>query len=410
MAREGWEGHDRSGKYAARDFAMSYMAQCAPKSVIFTNGDNDTFPLWYVQEVENFRTDMRVVNYMLASGDWYVHQLGKKVYESDRLPLTLRPEQYNKGVNEYIPVLERIQGPVELKDLIDFVANESDQTKVPLQTGERINYFPTTKVKLTIDKQAVIRSGTVPESMHDRIVSEITWEIKQNGLYKNDLMLLDFIASNNWERPIYFTNPNSVSKVLNVDKYCHMEGMVYRFMPVEAEGVVQNLGGVYTAGSWELLMEKASWGNLHLPDVTVDRESNRNSIMAKQSYVRLAQALIAEAKPDSASAVLDKGMYFFPHEKITFDFYMLPWVEVYYRADNIEKGNELARLLLNRYLDDLRYYNSLGAKFKAYYDSNIQEAMAVLQRLAQIADQHKQIELAKEIEDAFMAQINLFGY
>jgi hypothetical protein len=410
MAREGWEGHDRSGKYAARDFAMSYMSQCAPKAVIFTNGDNDTFPLWYVQEVENFRTDMRVVNYMLASGDWYVHQLGKKVYESDRLPLTLSPEQYNKGINEYIPVIDRVQGPVELKDLIEFVADESDQTKVPLQSGERINYFPSKKVKLTIDKEAVIRSGTVPESMHHLIVDEITWEITQNGLYKNDLMLLDFLATSNWERPIYFTNPNSVSKVLNVDKYCHMEGMVYRFMPVEAVGVVENLGGVYTDGSWKLLMEQANWGNLHLPDVTVDRESSRNSIMAKQSYVRLAQALISEGKADSASAVLDKGMYFFPHEKITFDFYMLPWVEVYYNAENMDKGNELARLLMNRYLDDLRYYNSLGAKFTSYYDNNIQEAMAVLQRLAQIADKHQQVDLAKEIEDAFMAQINLFGY
>jgi len=410
MASQGWKGHDRSGKYAARDFAMSYMSQCAPKSVLFTNGDNDTFPLWYVQEVENFRTDMRVVNYMLASGDWYVHQLGKKVYDSDRLPLTLSPEQYNKGINEYIPVLERVQGPVELKDLIDFVANESEQTKVPLQTGERINYFPSRKIKLTVDKEAVIRSGTVPENMHHLIVNEITWEITQNGLYKNDLMLLDFLASSNWERPIYFTNPSSVSKVLNIDKYCHMEGMVYRFMPVEATGVVEKLGGVYTDGSWQLLMEQAKWGNLHDPDVTVDRESSRNSIMAKQSYVRLAQALVSEGKADSAAAVLDKGMYFFPHEKITFDFYMLPWVEVYYQSENMEKGTNLARTLMDRYLDDLRYYNSLSTKHAAYYDNNIQEAMAVLQRLAQIAGEYKQEEFAKEIEDAFMAQITLFGY
>ncbi|MDP3463339.1 MAG: DUF2723 domain-containing protein [Bacteroidales bacterium] len=410
MAVEGWEGHDRSGKYPARDFAKSYLAQCQPRSIIFTNGDNDTFPLWYVQEVENFRTDMRVVNYMLASGDWYVHQLGKKVYESDRLPLTLRPNQYDKGVNEYIPVLERLKGPVELKELIDFVANDSDQTKVPLQSGERINYFPTTKVKLTIDKEAVIRSGTVPESMHHLIVSEMSWEITQGGLYKNDLMLLDFIASNNWERPIYFTNPNSVTKVLNVDKYCHMEGMVYRFMPVEASNVVEKLGGVYTDGSWQLLMEKASWGNLHDPSVSVDRESNRNSTMAKQSYVRLAQALLQEGKADSAAMVLDKGMYFFPNEKITFDYYMLPWVEVYFKAGSNERGAELTRTLMNRYLDDLHYYNRLEKRFTVYYERNIQESMAVLQRLAQMAEQYKQEDLAKELEEAFMAQVNLMGY
>ncbi|MBU1010285.1 MAG: DUF2723 domain-containing protein [Bacteroidetes bacterium] len=410
MAVQGWEGHDRSGKYAASDFAKSYLAQCAPEGIVFTNGDNDTFPLWYVQEVENFRTDLRVVNYMLASGDWYVHQVGKKVYDSERLPLTLKPEQYNKGINEYIPVLERVQGPVELKELINFVASDSDQTKVPLQSGERINYFPTTKVKLTIDKDAVIRSGTVPESMRDLIVSEITWEIKQNGLFKNDLMLLDLIASNNWQRPIYFTNPNSVSKVLNVDKYCHMEGMVYRFIPVLATDYVQNLGGVYTDGSWELLMNKAKWGNLEHPDVTIDRESYRNSSMAKQSYVRLAQALVNEGKPDSATQVLDKGIAFFPNSKVTYDYYMLPWIEIYFKANKNEKGAEMSRQLMNRYLDDLRYYNSVGQSYSTYYEHNIQEAMAVLQRLAQMADEYKQTDLAKELQDAFSAQVSLMGY
>jgi hypothetical protein len=409
MAAEGWEGHNRAGKTPARDFAMSYMAQCAPNSIIFTNGDNDTFPLWYVQEVENFRTDMRVVNYMLASGDWYVHQLAKKVYESDRLPLTLTPDQYNKGVNEYIPVLERIAGPVELKEAIQFIADDRDQTKVPLQSGERINYMPTRKLKLTIDKEAVIRSGTVPESMHHLIVDTIEWEISQNGLYKNDLMLLDFVATNNWERAIYFANPNSVSKVFNVDKYCHMEGVVYRFMPVIAPEYYRNMGGVYSEGSYELLVNKASWGNLHDPKVTIDRESYRNSALAKQSYMRLAQALLNEGKADSAVVVLDKSLEFFPHSKITFDYYMLPWVDIYFEAGAPEKAVSVIRLLSDRYLDDLRYYTSLQGKFASYYDNNMQEALAVIQRLSEIARQRNETELQKELEEALTAQLNLFG-
>jgi hypothetical protein len=410
MAIEGWEGHNRAGKTPARDFAMSYMAQCAPNSILFTNGDNDTFPLWYVQEVENFRTDMRVVNYMLASGDWYVHQLAKKVYESDRLPLTLTPEQYNKGINEYTPVLERIQGPVELKEAIQFIADDRDQTKVPLQSGERINYMPTRKLKLTVDKEAVIRSGTVPESMHHLIVDVIEWEISQNGLYKNDLMLLDLISSNNWERAIYFANPNSVSKVFNVDKYCHMEGVVYRFMPVIAPEYYRNMGGVYSEGSYDLLVNKASWGNLHDPKVTIDRESYRNSALAKQSYMRLAQALLNEGKADSAVVVLDKSLEFFPHSKITFDYYMLPWVDIYFEAGAPEKAVSVIRLLSDRYLDDLRYYTSLQGKFASYYDNNMQEALAVIQRLSEIARQRNQTELQKELEEALTSQLNLFGF
>jgi len=410
MAKEGWEGHNRSGKTPARDFAMNYMAQCKPGAVLFTNGDNDTFPLWYVQEVEGFRTDMRVVNYMLSSGDWYVHQLGKKVYDSERLPLTLTPEQYNKGVNDYVPVVERIQGRRELKEVIDFVANESTQTQLPLQSGDRINYIPTKKLKLTIDKEAVIRSGTVPESMHHLIVDEITWDISQSALYKNDLMLLDLIASNNWERPIYFANPNSVSKVFNVDEYCHMEGVVYRFMPVKAKEYYKNLGGVYSEGSYDLLVNKAKWGNLQDPDVTVDRESYRNSTMVKQSYMRLAQALINEGKADSAVAVLDKSMEFFPNEKITFDYFMLPWAEIYFEAGAREKAVKMVRTLSERYLEDLAYYSKLPDKFASFYDQSSQEALAVLQRLSQMASENGEKELAAELDEAFMQQMQLMGY
>ncbi|HMM12047.1 MAG TPA: DUF2723 domain-containing protein [Bacteroidales bacterium] len=409
MASEGWEGHNRSGRYAARDFAKSYLTGCAPNAILFTNGDNDTFPLWYVQEVENFRTDMRVVNYMLASGDWYVHQMAKKVYESDRLPLTLTSEQYNKGVNEYIPVLERIQGPVELREAIQFIADERDQTKVPLQSGERINYLPSKRLKITIDKDAVIRSGAVPESMRHLIVDEIVWEVKQNGLYKNDLMLLDLIATNNWQRPIYFANPNSVSKVLDADKYCHMEGVVFRFLPVIAPEYYRNMGGINAEISYDVLVNRASWGNLHHDKVTIDRESYRNSALAKQSYMRTAQALINLNRKDSAIRVLDRSLELFPHNKITFDFYMLPWVDLYFDAGAPEKAKSIMRILSNRYLDDLNYYNRLSPKFAAYYDRQTQEALAVIQRLSDIARQKELTDFSEELENALDMQLKKMG-
>lgn len=410
MAKEGWEGHDRSGRYATLDFAINYLKGCAPNAVLFTNGDNDTFPLWYAQEVEDFRTDMRVTNFMLASGDWYVHQMMRKIYESDPLPLTLTRRQYKKGVNEYIPVIERIEGPVELSDVIDFVANDSNQTKIPLQSGERINYIPTRKLKITIDKEAVIASGTVPEEMHHLIVDEIVWEIRKNGIFKNDLFLLDLIATSNWSRPIYFANPSSVREVLDIDRYSHMEGLVYRFLPVRAPDYARNIGGVYANGSYEVLMNDIRWGRLNQPDVTVDRESSRNSALAKQSYVRLAQSLINQGKADSATMVLDKGLHFFPHEKFTFDYFMIPWVEVYLEAGQTEKGISVLRTIFNRYLDDLRYYNSLSGKFMAYYSSHSQEALAVMQRLIQIADQYQLKELSDEMEEAFMLQLDLGGF
>ncbi|HQO50517.1 MAG TPA: hypothetical protein PK939_08815, partial [Bacteroidales bacterium] len=302
-----------------------------------------------------------------------------------------------------------IAGPVELKEAINFVANESDQTKVPLQSGEKINYLPTKKLKLTVDKAAVIRNGIVPKEMEHLIVDVIEWEVTQNGLYKNDLMLLDLIASNNWERPIYFANPSSSSKVFNVDKYCHMEGVVYKFMPVIAPEYYRGMGGVYAKGSYDLLVNKARWGNLNHPDVTVDRESFRNSSIAKQSYMRLAQALINEGKKDLAIIALDKSLEFFPAKKFPYDYFMLPWIDIYYEAGDPAKAMDVMEKLADRYLDDLRYYTSLDGKFVKYYNTNMQEAMAVIQRLSEIAGKHSLNDFQKRMDDALSANMRFFG-
>lgn len=406
MASQGWESHDRSGKYSARDFARMYLASCEPNAILFTNGDNDTFPLWYVQEVEGFRTDVRVVNYMLASGDWYVNQMGKKVYESDRLPLSIPPEFYLQGDQNYLPVFATIDGRFEVKDAIDFVKSDDKRTKAPLQNGQLVNYMPINKLKLTIDSNQVVKTGTVKAENKGKIVKEITWDLKQNGLYRNDLMLLDLISTNNWERPIYFANPSSISKVLNVDKYCHMEGIVYHFKPIPADNYINKIGGVNADKSYEILMgDDVRWGRLNQDDVTVDRESMRNSSMIKQNYLRLAQALISKGDKEKAIKALDRGLEFFPAKKFTFDYFMIPWADAYYEAGNMEKGNAVVQELYDTYTDNLGYFGSLNAVHQDAYSQEIQEAMAVLQRLGQTTRQYKQIDLANQIDSVFYEQI-----
>ncbi|MCK5766728.1 MAG: DUF2723 domain-containing protein, partial [Bacteroidales bacterium] len=278
MAQQGWDDHNRSGRYAARDFGMNYLAGCDPNAVLITNGDNDTFPLWYVQEVEGFRTDVRVVNYMLSSGYWYVHQLGKKVYDSEPLTFTLTPDQYEKGRNQYIMYVDRgIKNSVEVKELIDFIASDDERTKLPLTTGEKVNYMPVKKLRLTVDSAKCVENGIVPIEMAHLIVPYIEWEVRQNALYKNDLMLLDFLANNNWERSLYFANPNALEKVIDLDEYCHLEGAVYKFMPVKAKDYIPGLGGIHANKSYDVIMNDFHWGNLNDPSVTVDRESYRHA-------------------------------------------------------------------------------------------------------------------------------------
>jgi len=410
MAKEGWDDHDRSGKYAARDFAKNYLNSCEKNAILITNGDNDTFPLWYVQEVEGVRTDIRVVNYMLASGYWYIHQLGRKVYDSDPLNFTLTPEQYDKGVNMYIPYINRnIEGAVELKDIIDFIASDDVRTQWPLQNGERINYLPTKSIKLTVDSAKCIQNGIVPPELAGQIVPEITWNIKQGALYKNDLMFLDFLASNNWERPIYLANPSSLSKVFDVDDYCHMEGFVYRFMPVKAKEFIPGIGGVYADGSYDILMNKSVFGNLNDPDVTVDRESYRNARMPRQNFIRLAQALVNEKRFDEAVAVLDTCLYYFPHEKISYDILMVPYAEVYYAAGATEKGNAITQKLTDMYSAELEYYASLDPAFvDAYYGNYVKQAFNILSRLSQVSKQEGQKEMGQAIDSVMMQNLEMF--
>ncbi len=406
MAKEGWKSHDRSGKYAARDFARMYLESCEPNAILFTNGDNDTFPLWYVQEVEGIRTDVRVVNFMLASGDWYVDQMFRKVYESDPLPLSNSRKFYAKGSQNYMPVFERVEGTVELKDLVNFVGSDDTRTQINYE-GEWINYVPARKLELTVDKAAVLESGTVAPEDSAQIVDKISWQISQGYLYRNDLMLLDLIATNNWERPVYFANPSSVSKVLNIDKYCHLEGIVYRFKPTVAKDYIKRVGGVNPERTYEILMaDDVRWGRLNEPDVTVDRESDRNSNMIKQDYLRLAQAMVNEKKNDSAVAVLDRGIYFFPDNKIHFDYFMIPWADMYYKAGAVEKGNDLVNLLYNRYKEDLDYYTSLDKKFMQFYTDDIQESFAVLQRLSELAKENNQNDLSDEIRTYLYDQVD----
>jgi hypothetical protein len=400
MAKEGWDDHNRSNKFAARDFAVNYLNSCAPNAILITNGDNDTFPLWYAQEVEGIRTDVRVVNFMLSSGDWYVHQLMRKIYDSEALPFTLTYDQYNKGINEVSAYSGQLQERVELQDLIDLIASDDPASR--FQSGSRsIAIYPTKKVKITVDSAAMVRDGIVPANLADRVVGSVEWDIKSNYLYKNDLMLLDFLAKNKFKRPIYFASPSSISDAVDVDKYCYQEGFVYRFMPVKPDerDYIKGVGSVNTDASYDIFMNKCKWGNLSAPGVYVDRESYRNTMIPKQNFARLARKLTAEGKNDSAVKVCDYVQQIFPDNKISFDYYMIQFVDVYYRAGAFEKGTKLADRLMQIYEQNTDYILSLNPEFRGNFDEDLNESFSFFNTLKQIADQYDQKDVSKRVDD-----------
>jgi hypothetical protein len=403
MAQQGWKDHDRSGKYAARDFAMNYLKGCDKNSILITFGDNDTFPLWYVQEVEGYRTDVRVLNHMLASGHWYVQQMFCKVYDSDPLPFTLKKSQYNNGVNNYIPIYEHpsLENKyTELSDLINFVAMDDDRSKIPVSGGKKINYFPSRKIRLTVDAKKCVENGIVPRELADKIVPYIEWDIKENALYKNDLAVLDILATNNWERSIYTANPSSLTSFLDIDEYLHQEGMVYKFMPVKADNYYQGLGGVNPVKTYEVFMD-TKWGNLNDPNVEVDRESMRNSRLPRQNYLRAAETFLANGEKTKAVELLDKCQYFFPDNKVQYDVMMIPFAEIYYGADENEKANAIVGRLIEIYGDDLRYFSELKRSFvEDHYSTTLDRTVRILKSLSQLAKTNGQDDLAAKADAA----------
>ena len=230
MGSENWDDHDRSGRYLARDVAFNYLNSCAPNAILFTNGDNDTFPLWYAQEVEGKRTDIRVCNLMLLNTDWYINQMKNKTYESDPLPVTLPVKKYYDGINNQVFIVEKTKDPVDISTIIDWVNSDNKGTKVQVSTSEILDIIPTRTIRIPVDAAKVIASGTVKPEDAEKIVPYIDIKLKGNSILKSQLIVLDILAHNNWERPIYFVTGYH-NDAFGLEEYFQLEGLAYRLVP-----------------------------------------------------------------------------------------------------------------------------------------------------------------------------------
>ncbi len=403
MARENWNDHDRSGRYGARDVAVNYLESCAPNAIIFTNGDNDTFPLWYAQEVEGVRTDIKVVNMSLLNTDWYIdNMLRRKTYDAYPVPFSFEPHQYRDGTRDYVFMIERLEGFQNLSRLMEFVGSDAQNTRIRTGRGFE-DFIPTNKFRLPVDSAKVVANGTVaPEDAH-LIVDAVEWVMPGSGLNKNHLMALNFLAKNNWERPVYFAITTGSDSYMGLEEYFQLEGMAYRLVPIRSEHDRVEPGRVNTTILYDNVMNKFQWGNMSDPDVYLDEDHRRLTVSFRNVMHRLAKTLLQENKPDSAVAVLDKAMAMIPEHNVPYNYFTLLMAEHYYEAGVYEKGNVIAERMIDIHEENLIYYFRFPGGIADLVSDHKHESLGMLQRISIICDMYNQDELADRAEQVFEA-------
>jgi len=409
MAKENWDDHDRSHRYTVLAIASNYLNSCAPNAIIFTNGDNDTFPLWYAQEVEGIRTDVRVCNLSLLNTDWYIDQVKRKAYDSEPIPMQMVWDQYKQGTRDYLPVLPQSGQAMNIKTVVNDILN--DAKRVRFSNNKEMNFIPTNKFFLEVDSAKVVQNGTVPPELAHLIVDRIEWEIPNNVLQKNMIAMMDILANFNWDRPLYYAVTTGNDAYFGLEKYFQLEGMAYRLIPIRTEKINEDMaiGRINTDILYNNLMNVFTWGGLNDPRVYLSEDNMRLTMTIRTIFGRLANELVSENKLDSAMRVCDRAIELMPNNLIPYNYFALPIAEAYYRIntpESIKKAQDMLQAMIKISNDELNYYFRFKGKFAPLVDREIQQNLGVLQRMSMMTIAHKDEALQKEVDTVFETTYN----
>ena len=429
MAGQTWDDHDRSGRFVARDFGQNYLMTLQEEGnpIIFTNGDNDTFPLWYNQETEGFRTDARTCNLSYLQTDWYIDQMKRPAYDSPSLPITWDRVEYVEGQNEYIPIRPEVkknidqmyaqadsalengnpeamnelkeqfgENPYELKNILKYWVR-SDK--------EGLRVIPTDSIVMKIDKEAVRRSGMkIPEALGDSIPEYMTILLRDaNGnpkraLYKSELMMLEMLANANWERPIYMAITVGSENHLGMDNHFTQEGLAYRFTPFDTDKLNSKID---SEKMYDNLMNKFKFGGIEKPGIYIDENVMRMCYTHRRIFTQLVGQLIKEGKKDKAPAALDYAEKMIPSYNVPYDWAngAFQMAEAYYQLGQNEKANKIIDELANKSLEYMIWYLSLTDYQLSIASENFMYNAGLLDAEVRLMEKYKSEELAKHYSE-----------
>jgi hypothetical protein len=393
MASQEWDDHDRSRKYMARDLATDYLQSCAPNAILITFGDNDTYPLWYAQEVEGVRPDIRVINSSLLGTDWYINQLRYKVNESDPIDPIFTAAQIEGSKRDYIrfnPVNGLDKTTMDLYTMMKDYAGSDDPAKGAMENeGDIYNSFPTHHVSVPVDVNLVKQNGTV--NAKDSVLSEIRFDIPKNILYKNDEAILNIIAANKWKRPIYFTSPYGE---LGFQNYLRQDGMTYRLVPVESDGNAVNEDWVAD----RMMKDYFRSGNAQTAGVYFDEENRRHLNSIRLAYAQAASGLANSGRNEEAKKLLNKCDKMMLEENFAYGMtsrsqqhnqISMQFLYAAYKAGDTTLAAKVARSLRKDMEQQVRYYESLPDEKRELLGYEEDRNNTLLKGLMQMEQQFK---------------------
>ena len=380
MASQNWDDHNRSNRYAARDFGANYLKSCEQDAIIFCNGDNDTFPLWYNIEVEGERDDVRACNLSYLQTDWYIDQMKRPYYNSPGLPISWDYADYMPGKNEIAWVENRLNAPLEVKKAYQFLHSTDPRTK---RDGE--GYIPSDQLYvLSPDSQKIMFK-------------------KARRFTRSEMMVMEMLSTNKWKRPMYFAVTIGSDYHLGLDPYLELTGMAYRITPERSK---DGKPRVNTEVMYDNMLHKFKYGNMNVPGIYIDENTMRMCRTHRMMFSQLAEALYYEGKYDKALEVLDFAEEMLPGYNVNYDYTSGTMAALYYAMDEMEKGNAIMSALADNCVEYMEWAASLPpVQRKSVNQSTVGHYSAVLGFVLNNLQRFEQ----KELFNKYFALYNQYG-
>tara|TARA_B000000477_G_scaffold52063_1_gene43738 strand:+ start:287 stop:2548 length:2262 start_codon:yes stop_codon:yes gene_type:complete len=424
LAVNNWDDHDRSGRYTAYSMAVNYLNSCDKNAILFTIGDNDTFPLWYAQEIEGIRTDVRVVNTSLLSTDWYIDQMKRQAYESEPIPSSLTHDKYKHGTRDYIIKEAITNDTIDVDVFLDFITQDEKEFKygeILKRQGYDIsglrsqdlnaNFLPTENIKIPVNIENVLKYNIVNKNKSNLIENEIIINIKSQALYKNRLIMLDIIAQNEWRRPIYFTGGAFGDEdYIWMKDYLQLDGMCYKLIPIKTEVDESNPYEMGMVDSQKMLsiVKNWEWGSKDSNEIYLDVESRKNSITYRGNISRLIDQLILENKIDEAENILDICMEKMPVNEYGYYTLLEPFLNAYYMINKPKKARKIFDDIAVKYQESLFYFSTVSNSNKNRYAEDIYIDIERYRSLVDVILNHEEGEYLETRMKEFNDYLDLF--